>query len=241
MSRSADEWRRWCERIEVGYVPCADRLRTFDNGVEFVDQKLRSAGLWTADDLVLEVGSGNGRIAMGLCEEPIRYVGLEPIRACVEFCREAFEEYDTFTFEHFDDRNSHYNPAGAVDAADAVFPVDDNSVDLVILASVFSHMETCEGASQYLDEIYRVLKPGGKVYSTWFRSPPNEVTTDATRTVYPADWILQQVHRRFRLWDAKSGATRQYHDQWEMIGIKDSNQSQDAHGDEDKPVLETVL
>ena len=47
------------------------------------------------------------------------------------------------------------------------FPCADNSFDLVFLTSVFTHMFAGD-VENYLSEISRVLKPGGKCLITWF-------------------------------------------------------------------------
>jgi SAM-dependent methyltransferase len=60
-----------------------------------------------------------------------------------------------------------YNPAGTIPPAAFVFPYSDQSFDFVILSSVFTHMLTGD-VEQYLGEIARVLRPGGRVFVTLF-------------------------------------------------------------------------
>ena len=222
MRRSAEEWQQWCARIEGGYVPSTGKEDTYRSGIEFLKTKLRPHKLWKSGDVCLDVGCGNGRIAMALAEaeEPIEYLGLEPVPQSVAFCQAAFQEFPNFRFEHLDVRNSRYHPQGKITPEEVTFPVENESVDLVLLTSVFTHLETQEAALRYLDEIRRVLKPGGQVFSTWFRSPPNQITTDAARTVYSETWIHQQVRQRFDIRETACGTTTGYHDQWEIIAVK---------------------
>jgi SAM-dependent methyltransferase len=54
-----------------------------------------------------------------------------------------------------------------VPAHNYVFPFHDESFDVVLLASVFTHMRSV-GVSNYLSEIKRVLRPGGYVLASCF-------------------------------------------------------------------------
>lgn len=220
MHRSAEEWQQWCSRIEGGFVPSSGKEDTYRSGVELLETKLRPRQLWSPDDFVLDIGCGNGRIAMALVEEPIHYLGFDPVPEAIAFCRSAFEDFPRFQFEHLDVRNSRYHPQGSVVPDTVTFPVKDETVDLALLTSVFTHLESESAAIRYLDEIQRVLKPGGRCFSTWFRSPPNQVTTDAARTVYLEMWIRKQIELRFDIAEAALGNTTSYHDQWEIVAVK---------------------
>lgn len=220
MQRSVAEWQKWCARIEGGFVPSSGKEDTYRSGVELLNTKLRPRQLWKSGDFVLDIGCGNGRVAMALADEPIRYLGFDPVPESIAFCRTAFEDYPPFQFEHLDVRNSRYHPAGAIAPQNVTFPVKDRSVNLAVLTSVFTHLETEVAAIRYLNEIRRVLKPGGRCFSTWFRSPPNQVTTDAARTVYLEDWIREQIELRFDIVETALGDTTGYHDQWEIVAVK---------------------
>jgi ubiquinone/menaquinone biosynthesis C-methylase UbiE len=52
-------------------------------------------------------------------------------------------------------------------AKNFIFPYAENFFDLVILTSVFTHMMP-EDVDNYLSQIERVLKPGGKCFATFF-------------------------------------------------------------------------
>ncbi|WP_350337286.1 class I SAM-dependent methyltransferase [Mycobacterium tuberculosis] len=70
-------------------------------------------------------------------------------------------------FEVSDIYNSLYNPKGKYQSLDFRFPYPDASFDVVFLTSVFTHMFPPD-VEHYLDEISRVLKPGGRCLCTYF-------------------------------------------------------------------------
>lgn len=125
------------------------------------------------DSRVLDIGSGVGRIAVGLVKylSPAPnggYDGLEIVKAGVEWCQQAItSRYPHFRFHHFDIYNKFYNPDGQIKPSEMVFPFADSTFDLIVLTSVFTHMLEHD-VERYLSEISRVLKPDGRVYATLF-------------------------------------------------------------------------
>lgn len=123
------------------------------------------------DEVVLEVGSGCGRIAAALTghlARPGRYEGLEIVGGGVEWCRSAItSRFPAFHFNVADVYNRHYNPQGRSPAHAYRFPFAEASFDFVFLSSVFTHMLPNE-VLRYLSEIARVLKPGGRCLITYF-------------------------------------------------------------------------
>ena len=123
------------------------------------------------DDIVLEIGSGCGRIAAALTEhlsDRGRYEGLEIVGAGVAWCQTVISsQFPAFHFQTADVYNRHYNPKGRYPAQAYRFPFADASFDFVFLSSVFTHMLPDE-VQQYFSEIARVLKPGGRCLITYF-------------------------------------------------------------------------
>ena len=64
-------------------------------------------------------------------------------------------------------RAGAYNPTGKYKPSDFRFPYPDESFDVVLLASVFTHMLPAD-VKHYMHEIVRVLKPGGRTLITFF-------------------------------------------------------------------------
>jgi SAM-dependent methyltransferase len=209
------DWQPICDRISHGCIPSEGKRAVYRSGYEML-RLIQSAGGWKPGDRVLDVGSGNGRIAIPLCEQPGYYLGLEPIKECVAFCEYAFAPWRHLRFQHFDVRNGMYNPTGEIDPEKVRFPVPDASVDVVLFCSIFSHAERLEVCAQNLAEAWRSLAPLGKCWTTWFTSPPNAVTADASRTVFPVREIVD-LFSGWRILSSNRGRTTEYHDQWTVL------------------------
>jgi len=140
------------------------------NGAEFLRHFRVLGGLGPGHD-VLDVGSGIGRKAMPLTTyltAEARYEGFDINPVGVRWCQETITpRHPNFRFQLADVHNAHYNPAGTQRAADYVFPFDDASFDFAFLGSVFTHMVP-EEVDNYLGQIARVLRPGGRVLATFF-------------------------------------------------------------------------
>ena len=119
---------------------------------------------------VLDVGCGIGRMAIPLTEylSPAGgYWGFDIVRKGIDWCSERITpKFPNFRFQHSDVYNKHYNPDGRVRACDYRFPFDNDFFDFIFLTSVFTHMMPAD-LENYLREIARVLKPGGKCLITF--------------------------------------------------------------------------
>lgn len=159
--------------IKVPRVPA--RRHTFIGGLNFAVigdvflSRLVASGL-TPEMRVLDVGCGQGRMArplVGYLSETARYDGVEISRAGVDWCQSQYADVPNFHFHHANLVNALYNPDGDTLAKDYRFPFDDGIFDFVFLTSVFTHMFTAD-VENYVSEIARVLKPGGRCITTWF-------------------------------------------------------------------------
>jgi SAM-dependent methyltransferase len=141
-----------------------------ETGEEFL-RHFRSLADLRASDRVLDVGCGIGRMARvlsRLLEPPGSYDGFDISAEAIDWCARHYVGLPVpFGFRHADVRNTRYNPAGRESAASFRFPYAEGSFDFVIATSVFTHL-LGDGAAHYLDEIARVLAPGGRLFTTWF-------------------------------------------------------------------------
>jgi SAM-dependent methyltransferase len=118
-------------------------------------------------DCILDVGCGSGAMALMLGERLSpsgRYVGFEVDQSTVDWCSRHFSQDERFHFFHFDYWNATYNAGGTRNLR---WPVDDSSVDVILLKSIFTHMLPPD-VDFYLSEISRVLRPGGRALVTAF-------------------------------------------------------------------------
>ena len=215
--RTPDEWADLCEEyIDAGPLGAkADKRSVYAQGQHIVSL-LRAHNLWQPGDFVIDIGSGNGRLAMGLVEKPVIYHGIEIIGQCVDFCRFAFKDYPAFHFHHLDVRNGRYNPDGMIDPATVRYPFGDGVADVVLAHSVFTHINSAAVIDHMLAEFQRLIKPGGLLYCTWFRSPPNELDTDEDRVVW-GEMVIREFLSEFEWVADWGGQTTGPNDGWQVV------------------------
>ena len=159
-------------------------------GREYLEYFQNLAGLKPDED-VLDVGSGIGRLAVPLTGYLTdgTYTGFDIIESSVKWCRRRIgSRFPNFRFDHVDVYNEHYNPKGKLKASEFDFPYPDASFDFVFLISVFTHMLP-DDMRNYLSEVARVLRPGGRcliTYTLW-----NDVAAELTALGTPK---LMYVH-----------------------------------------------
>lgn len=123
------------------------------------------------DHRLLDIGCGIGRIAIPLTNylnEKGSYEGFDIVKPTIKWCQKKITtSFPRFNFIHVDLKNDLYNLSTDIQAKDFVFPYADREFDLVIATSLFTHM-TEEDTLNYLKEINRTLKPGGKCFASFF-------------------------------------------------------------------------
>jgi SAM-dependent methyltransferase len=97
-----------------------------------------------------------------------RYEGFDVARVLIEWSRQQLEpQLPNFRFSWVDVRAGGHNPEGAINGAGFRFPFSDGSFDLAIACSVFTHMLP-DGIENYVAEVSRVLKTGGRCFMSVF-------------------------------------------------------------------------
>ena len=128
-------------------------------------------GKLPVDGKVLDMGCGIGGVAQGLAEYMSAdgiYEGLDVLDKAIEQAQaNVGDAYPNFHFQLADVYNNKYHPEGSQQPNEYKFPFPDDTFDLTILRSVFTHMLPPE-VEHYVSEIARTLKPGGRCLITYF-------------------------------------------------------------------------
>ena len=156
-------------------------------GKEILQTLIEICGL-KPTERVLDVGCGVGRVAIPLTSYLNyngSYEGFDVVPKEIKWCQKKISpRFPNFNFQLADVYNKAYNPYAKDKASEYKFPYEDESFDFVFLTSVFTHILT-KDMENYLSEIVRVLRKGGRCSITYFLLNPE------TRT------LMQQKRSRF--------------------------------------------
>ncbi len=151
-------------------VGLQDFLTFKKNGEEFLQYYIDLCDLKPSEK-ILDVGCGIGRKTVPLTkylDKTARYEGFDTIKADINWCKEKISrKFPNFHFQWVDIFNKSYNPKGKYKASEFRFPFENDFFDFVVLGSIFTHMLP-EDIENYLSEIARVLKKGGRSLITFF-------------------------------------------------------------------------
>ena len=211
--KTTEEWNNLFGQADEGYI----HTQMYESGKEMIYKMMAFGAKWQGAR-VLDLGCGNGRFAAALTEIDIQsYDGIDPVSPCIDFCKQSFLAYPNFVFDHIDFKNSMYNPKGVIDSKDYTFPLEDSSFDIMIVCSVFTHLQSLEEAKNFMKEIHRMLAPDGFAYLTWFRSPPNLVNFKNIEHTTFKECDIMNMLKGFEFIYTESGHSDQWHDQWQMF------------------------
>jgi len=130
---------------------------------------------------ILEIGCGCGRTALGLRSllDDGKYTGMDINRKSLEASKNnPALKAKNFRFDLLDVYNFEYNPTGKHVAHSYTFPYENGQYNVVFLVSVFTHM-LHKDVSRYIQEISRILKPGGYCMLTTFLVDYGKIFKDA--------------------------------------------------------------
>jgi ubiquinone/menaquinone biosynthesis C-methylase UbiE len=100
-------------------------------------------------DTVFEIGCGTGRVGAKLAPKCGRWIGADISANMLSHARKAIGNLPNVSFVE-------------LRGAD-LFGVDDRSVDVIYCTGVFMHLDEWD-RYRYVQEGYRVLRPGGRIY-----------------------------------------------------------------------------
>ena len=121
-------------------------------------------------DVVLEIGCGIGRVGKHLAGRCRRWIGADVSPNMLKFAAERLGDFANVEFVEL--------------SGNDLRPIPDNSIDVVYCTVVFMHLEGWDRYG-YVEEAFRVLRPGGKLY------------VDNVNLCSDAGWSIFETHRKF--------------------------------------------
>jgi SAM-dependent methyltransferase len=103
----------------------------------------------TANDTVLEIGCGTGRIGIKLAPRCGHWIGSDVSRNMLQHAQDTLRESRNVSFVHLNGTDLH--------------GIADQSIDVAYCSGVFMHLDEWD-RYRYVVEARRVLKPGGRLY-----------------------------------------------------------------------------
>jgi len=137
---------------------------------KIICQLLQNHAFLKPESRILEIGCGCGRIALALAQIHVEwnYSGMDIEKVSLDASRRnSLLRKKGFRFDLMDIYNLGYNPQGKHSGSSYVFPYPDQSFDVIILISVFTHMLPPD-VSNYVKEIGRLLSPNGTCLMSTF-------------------------------------------------------------------------
>lgn len=149
--------------------PFDDKEYYFNLGKDQAEEIIRWLSV-KPEHKILDVGCGCGRIAIHFLNHLNKegtFIGIDSNKKLLSYCSDNISKAsDNFKFEYVDAYNGAYSPEGKLKCQDIIFPIENESIDIIIMWSVFTHMYL-KDIDSYLKEIYRVLKKGGLFISSF--------------------------------------------------------------------------
>jgi len=114
---------------------------------------------------IFDFGCGYGKMApisVFFTHPNGKYIGVDILKSCVDFCKRKYSQLPRVEFYLSKDVNPAYHRVeGEMRLLqEPDWPVADESIDIVISISVFTHLQEVD-AFRYMNKIYKILKPNG--------------------------------------------------------------------------------
>lgn len=164
-------WRRLARRPELPPLWLRRHvgpLGRYESAARETAALIDRLGVVREGSRVLDLGCGCGAMVAALAErigEAGNYLGLDVHRPSLDWCRRRWGSDRRLRFARVAVPSPYGDGAAATGALR--LPPADGEVDFVLAKSLFTHLLEAE-ARAYLDEVRRVLAPGGRALVTLF-------------------------------------------------------------------------
>jgi SAM-dependent methyltransferase len=141
-------------------------LNSFESSAGAMVANLKSLCVLRRESRLLDMGCGCGAVALVLrshFDGQGGYVGIDVDDRMISWCQRHLSS-PRFRFTAHPYWNALYNPSGD---RFLPFPVEDESADVVLMKSVFTHMLPGD-VVHYISELARILAPGARGIITAF-------------------------------------------------------------------------
>ncbi len=180
---------------------------------------LESKGIYKPNMTVFDFGCGFGRMAYVFRQylnARGRYIGFDVFKRHIDFLTDAFKCDHRFAFLHNDIFNKQYNSTGT--GTFMPWPLCDASVNHCLALSTFSHLSLEESIPAF-SEMARILKPGGTIFATMFRTwKKRDVSQSHFQSIQHVDtWVALFKKHGLEILEDWAGTTGKDKDQWCII------------------------
>lgn len=154
--------------IRTWVGPFQDRRLYFEAGKHEAQRFIELSEMRSSHH-VLDMGCGCGKVAIHFMDYLTtgKYTGVDNCPELLQWCVDKIASLrSNFIFQFIDVYSADSHPAGKIMPSEMKLDIPDDSVDIVIANSLFTHMRI-ENVEPYLKEIYRVMKNGGKLLATY--------------------------------------------------------------------------
>ena len=231
MIRTRKQWETYLQETLDASLPVGqrgfitgDNVKDFyENGLKLLSQIKELSDIDLNNKSVLDIGCANGRLPVVLDGEDINiamYTGFDVMKVSIDNCRKSFDSSEKYNFIHLPFHNARYaRHQKQIDIDLSVLAI--RPYDLIVMNSVFTHTGHSSNVPPYLREIVKLMSDDTKFYATWFKSPPNKVSFNERKSVYPESFIrhhytmagLEIVHDT-------GGNTVSNHNHWRILARK---------------------
>jgi len=142
---------------------------------------------------ILDIGSGNGKLAFAMAEKKNEVFGLDISKVAIDIAKarqKKLSQQLQVVFKHGDARKLSF---------------DDNTFDFIVSQDLVEHI-TENDFKIHLNEVYRVLKPGGR-YLFWTPSALKGGSSHGLHikeyTVNELDAILNETNFKYTWYDLR--------------------------------------